>query len=426
MHFGIFTYGTRGDVQPYIALSLGLMENGHKVTLAAPENFKEFVEGFGIDFHPLFGNVEELMNRPEGQQILKTGNNIKLLKYFYKTLSSYKKPLRASYINGVSKVDAIIANLATMSIVYNIAEQQGKKIAFSYFMPPMAMTTEFPVADFDFFNFPWYNRFTYNLVYSFYWKFLKKETNEFRRELGLPVLKENLLTYIEKQKILDLYLFSPYLIPQPNDWEAHHKITGFLTIPKAKREVHSMDKTPAGLKDWLANGAKPVYFGFGSNGVGDPSKINRILNDILSQTKERILFCTGWAYYPELPNHPNLFIAKYVNHEEVIPKCKVAIFHGGAGTLATMLRNEIPVIIVSFYTDQPTWGKIIQKKKLGIHIPFKKLNSSRLIKAIEDVQTEEILENVSKVGSEIRKEDGLKNAIQTFSKYFEIEAEVVL
>src|ERR1700749_2438018 len=86
LNIGIFTYGTGGDVQPYIALALGLTDKGHRVMIAAPENFKDLVEGYGIAFHPLYGNVEEKMNSPEGQSVLRTENTIMLMKYFFKVL----------------------------------------------------------------------------------------------------------------------------------------------------------------------------------------------------------------------------------------------------------------------------------------------------------------------------------------------------
>ncbi len=262
MNIGIFTYGTRGDVQPYIALALGLVEKGHQVTIAAPENFKEFVEGFGIAFHPLYGNAEEGMNSPEGHSVLQSENTIKLMKYFFKVLRGVKVPLRKSYLTGFDKVDFIIANAATLAITNAIAEKQNKKIAITYFMPPVVPTIEFPLGDFDLFNFPWYNKLTYKLAHIFYWKFVKEETNEFRQELGLPVLKENLVDYIGKQKPLDLYCLSQYLIPQPKDWDENHKITGFLSIPKQYRENHPLDKIPAALNNWLTSGEKPIYIGF--------------------------------------------------------------------------------------------------------------------------------------------------------------------
>src|ERR1700733_3198850 len=84
MRYAIITYGSRGDVQPFIALALGLMARGHKVRLLAPENFKDFVEGFGVTFYPLHGNAEELLYLPEGLRVLKTGNAIAFLKYLQK------------------------------------------------------------------------------------------------------------------------------------------------------------------------------------------------------------------------------------------------------------------------------------------------------------------------------------------------------
>ncbi len=418
MNIGIFTYGTRGDLQPYVALALGLMDKGHKVTLSATEDFKEFVEGFGVAFQPLWGNAETMMNSNEGQSILQTENAIKLMKYYFKVLHDNREPLRKSYYDAISKVDFIIANSMTLPIVSAIAEKQNKKVALTYFMPPVVPTKEFPLGDFDFFNFPWYNKLTYKIAQGFFWKFIKQDTNEYRKELGLLELKENLVTYLDKQKILDLYCISQSLIPQPKDWESHHKITGFINIPKHKRDEHFLDKTPIELTEWLKQGDKPIYIGFGSNGVGNTEKFNKILTEILEQTNERILFCKGWSQFDNLPKHRNLFVTKYVNHETILPQCKLGVFHGGAGTLATMLRHNLPVIIVSFYTDQPTWGKIVERKKLGVHIPVKTLSADKLISAIQKVQVKEIENNVSIVGQQIRNENGLDNAIIEIEKYF--------
>lgn len=418
MNIGIFTYGTRGDLQPYVALALGLMDKGHKVTLSATEDFKDFVEGFGVKFEPLWGNAETMMNSKEGQNILQTENSIKLMKYYFKVLHDNREPLRKSYYQAISKVDFIIANSMTLPIVSAIAEKQCKKVALTYFMPPVVPTTEFPLGDFDFFNFPWYNKLTYKIAQAFFWKFIKQDTNEYRKELGLPELKENLVTYLDKQKILDLYCLSPSLISQPKDWESHHKITGFINIPKQKRETHFLDQTTRELSEWLSDGDKPIYVGFGSNGVGNTEKFSKIITEVLEKTNERILFCTGWSQFNNLPKHKNLFVTKYVNHETILPKCKLGIFHGGAGTLATMLRHNLPVIIVSFYTDQPTWGKIVESKKLGVHIPVKTLSFDKLISAIQKTQTDEIKNSITTIGQQIRDQNGLDNAITEIEKYF--------
>jgi len=417
LNIGIFTYGTRGDVQPYIALALGLINKGHQVIIAAPENFKELVEEFDIDFHPLYGNAEEMMNGPEGQYLLKSENTIKLIKHFYKLLSQAKVPLRKSYIEGFNKVDFIIANAATIPITSAIAEKQNKKLAITYFMPPVIPTAEFPLADFDFLNFPLYNKLTYKLVHLLFWKFMKSEVNEFRQELGLPALKENLLAHVDKEKPLDLYCLSSTLIARPKDWDSHHKITGFLTVPEREKVKQYHDDSP-GLNDWLQQGDKPIYMGFGSNGVGNTGKFVHAINEILTKTNQRVLFCTGWAQFDNLPVHQNLFVTKYVNHTTVLPRCNAGVFHGGAGTLAAMLRNDLPVIIISFYTDQPTWGKIIERLGLGAHIPVKKLTAEKLISAIKKVNASEVRNRVAIIGEQIRNENGLENAVNEIEKFF--------
>jgi UDP:flavonoid glycosyltransferase YjiC (YdhE family) len=418
MKIGIFTYGTRGDVQPYVPLALGLKKNGHHIVLAAPENFEDFIESFGIEFHPLYGNVEEMMNSPGATTVLKAENTVKLMKYFFKALNSIKGPLRSSYVDGIKKVDFIIANLATLPIVSVIAEKQNKKMALTYFMPPVVATKEFPLADFDFLNFPLYNKLTYKIALHFFSKFVKKEINEFRLESGLSPLTESFSVYIDKKKLPGLYCISPSLIPQPQDWESHHKITGFLTISASNGQNAYLEPMSNELNEWLAQGEKPIYMGFGSNGIGNSEKFVSILKEILDATRERILFCTGWAGYQDLPVHENLFVRKYTDHETILPKCKAGIFHGGAGTLAAMLRNNLPVIIISFYTDQPTWGKIAERMKLGVHIPVKKLTASKLIAAIKTVQAEHIKQAVLKMGQKIRSEKGLENAVNEIEKYF--------
>lgn len=418
MNIGIFTYGTRGDLQPYVALALGLMDKGHTVTVSATEDFKDFVEGFGVAFQPLWGNAETMMNSAEGQHILQTENAIKLMKYYFKVLHNNRAPLRKSYYEAISKVDYVIANSMTLPFVSTIAEKQNKKIALTYFMPPVVPTSEFPLGDFDFLNFSWYNKLTYKIAQGFFWQFIKNDTNEYRKELGLPELKENLITYLDKQKILDLYCISPTLIPPPKDWENHHKITGFINIAKQKRDSHFLDKPSPELTEWLNKGAPPVYIGFGSNGVGNTDKFLEIIAEVLDKTNERILFCTGWSKFENLPAHKNLFVAKYVNHETILPQCKLGIFHGGSGTLATMLRHNLPVIIISFYTDQPTWGKIVERKKSGIHIPVKHLTAAKLISAISKVQLHEIKHNVNEIGKQLREENGLQNAVTEIEQYF--------
>lgn len=411
MKIGIFTYGTRGDLQPYIAIALGLMKRGNDVMIAAAADFRQLVEGYGISFHPLYGEAEQMMNTEEAKAILQSGNQLQLMKYYFRFLHNIRQPLRKSYEDALSKVDGIVANAMTIPITSVLAEKYKKKLVLTYFMPPVVETAAYPISDFDFLNFGWYNKLTYRLAQSMFWKYIKDDVNEYRVEQGMTPLRTNLIKELDRKCTPDLYCISKHLIPQPADWKSHHKITGFVSVEQTHRNGHMQEQLPEDLRAWLAEGDAPVYIGFGSNAVGDAAKVIAIVERILQETNYRVLFCTGWAVYNNIPQHERLFVAKYVNHEQVFPRCRVGVFHGGAGTFAAMLRNGLPVVIVSFYTDQPTWGKIAVKKQLGAHVPYKQLSFERLKTAIATADNETIRTNVKRMGEAIVAENGLENVL---------------
>jgi len=418
MNYGIITYGSRGDVQPYASLALGLMERGHQVYLAAPENFKDFVEGFGINFYPLHGNVEELLYSAEGIRVLKTGNAFTLLRYLQKGGHKMQQKIGEDMFEFAALVDVLIANVLTNVGVYTIAEKLNKKWATVQLSLPTTPTKEFPFAGFAFFNTPSYNFLTHKLIRFLYWQLNKKDANKFRVSIGLPISKKSILDKISKENALNLYAFSPQLIAKPKDWKSNCDITGYLTLPEKNREANEIDKIPDGFEEWLNRGKKPVYMGFGSMPVPDAELFGNILKEILLKTGERIVFCKGWSVIENLPQHENLFVLKSINHEWLFPKCKAAMIHGGAGTTAAVLKAKIPAIIVSVFGDQPWWGKLIEGKKLGVHIPFKKLTSQKLLRAIEMTETSLIQKNILEIATKINNEDGLKIAIDKLEEYF--------
>jgi len=415
MHFGLFTYGSRGDVQPYMALALGLMYNGHQVTLAAPENFKGLVESYGINFHALHGNAEELIYSPECLQVIKSGNDVAFLKHLFNLLSNMKEPLLESLLSCGNQVDAFIVNNLGADIYGAVAEKLGKKMLIVQLNPPNISTREFAMPGLDWINISWYNKLTYSIANAVLWKLAKKTTYTFRNLLQLPPLKQSIFKQYIEDKIPVIHAFSAELIKRPADWQEQHIITGFLTIPPqvTKNEYQA----PAELADWLALGDKPVYIGFGSIPVPDPEKFQHIIEHLLLNTSHRIIFCTGWSQIPNLPQHPNLFVVSHANHQWLLPQCKTAVIHGGVGTLAAVLKAGIPVIVVSIFVDQPLWGKMIAKKKNGVHIPWRKLTAVKLLNAINQTASIQMQNQAKLTGENINQEDGVKNAVDAIERY---------
>jgi sterol 3beta-glucosyltransferase len=223
---------------------------------------------------------------------------------------------------------------------------------------------------------------------------------------------------IADQKILNLYTFSSALVSRPSDWTDQVDITGFLTISSSNRKLIRMEEAPAGLNAWIKAGEPPVYIGFGSVPIPDPKLLSRIIAELIVGTNHRFIFCQGSSELPILPRHEQLFMVKYVNHEWLFSQCKAVVIHGGIGTIAATLKAKIPPVIVSIFADQSLWGKLIGKRKLGVHIPFKKLTTQKLAEAIEKTQDHKMKKNARNTGEMINGQDGVEVAINKLENYF--------
>jgi sterol 3beta-glucosyltransferase len=420
MHFGIFTYGSRGDVQPYVALALGLVKNGHEVTLAAPENFKGLVEGYGINFHALHGNAEEIIYTPECLKIIHKGNDVDFMRYLSKILTHIREPLLRDLLACAAKVDALIVNNLGANIYAAVAEKLGKKMLIVQLNPPIISTGEFAVTNLSFINWGWYNRMTYRLVNAVLWQLIKKSTVEFRKMLELPPLKRSIIRQFEDDQIPVIHAFSNELINRPADWQSHYSVVGFLTVPAGLHGKQNTIVLSPDLIQWLKQGEKPVYIGFGSIPVPDANKLGSIISHILTTTNNRIVFCEGWSHIPNLPVHPNLFVVHSTDHQWLLPQCKAAVIHGGIGTLAAVLKAGVPVIIVSIFVDQPIWGNLIaNKKKKGLHLPWSKLTADRLVNAIDLATQPNVVSQAALMAQNINRENGVENAVKIIESYFQ-------
>lgn len=419
MHIGIITYGSRGDVQPYVALALKLIQSGYKVTLAAPENFKSFVESYNVPFYAIYGNVEELIHSPECLEVIKSGNNLAFIKFMFSTLSVNRDKVFTDIYRFCNSVDGVITNNIGSTTVSVAVEHLHKKMIIFQLNPPIIETREFPVPGMPFLNFTLLNKLSYRLFYKILWHYAKRDVLEFRRMIDLPPTGISVFETISKNKIPVLHAFSSQLIKRPSDWEQHHLITGFLSLDHNRYLQNHNDANTMRLDKWLADGDKPIYIGFGSIPVPDPLKLRQIIAHTLSTTGERIVLCSGWSKIPSLSNHPNLFVIPAVNHQWLFPKCKVVVIHGGIGTLSTALKAGVPAVVVSLFVDQPVWGSIIAKKEVGLHLPWSKFTKRSFKKAIKKISSSaEIAENVKELSTKLNMEDGASKAVEHIKDYF--------
>ncbi|WP_184549123.1 glycosyltransferase [Mucilaginibacter sp. FT3.2] len=230
-------------------------------------------------------------------------------------------------------------------------------------------------------------------------------------------MKKTTLGSLYLENILNLYCFSHLLIKRPGDWASNTHITGFMTLADRKT-AYVLGQADEALLRWIDEGEKPVYIGFGSIPIPDTELFSTILTEIVLNNNIRIVLCKGWAILPNIPSHPNLFVLDFVNHAWLLPKCSSAIIHGGAWTLAAVLKAKIPLVVISIFGDQPWWGSIIEKERLGIHIPFKKITTGNVLAALSIIQTNEYLSKIKEIGEKVNLENGLQLTIKMLEDYF--------
>jgi sterol 3beta-glucosyltransferase len=414
MHYCLVTYGSRGDVQPFIYLALGLKDKGHRVTLAAPGNFKQLVEGYQIDFYSLFGDTEELVMSPEFRKVISSGSNIGFTRMALKTMRNTHTAVFDDVYKACGNADAIIAVNICILYAAAVAEKLGKKWLLIQLNPPMIPTREFPMPMFNFPDIKWLNNYTYIAINNMLWQVQKKDYAMFRQRLGLPPLKGSLFAKVIEDKVPMIHAFSPELISTPCDWDEHHIVAGFFKQPAPAGDRAHLSTE---CETWLAAGEKPLYIGFGSIPFPKPQKLSTIIKEILATSTIRIIYCSGWSELPDMPLNPNLFVIEKADHGWLLPKCRAAVIHGGIGTIAAVLQAGIPAIVASLFVDQPAWGKIIANKKLGVHIPWRKLTAHSILTALKRVEESPIAETVKEVNARLMKEDGVATAVQTIEKY---------
>lgn len=407
MHYGIITTGSRGDIQPFIALALALMKRGHRVTVVAPSSFRNFVEGFGVEFRPIPGNPEEEINSPEALRLLEGGSVFKFFYHLQKIGESKAPEVNRILLEACVDFDVLVSSVLPIAVVYSIAEKYGKKCAAVFLSMPPVPTAEFPFQALGLNGHPWVNRLSYRLAGLAY-AMIRKEVDRFRAEIGLP--RRNVMKALLRSDMPAITAVSEQLIRRPADWPLNASVSGFFYLPSFRRE------RPDGLEEWLAGGPAPVYIGFGSIPVPDRSRFFHALSGVLAV--RRVVLGTGWSTLDGLPAHPNLFVTKYVDHEWLLPQCSAAVIHGGIGTVAAVLRSGIPVIVVSILADQPVNGALISKKGLGFHLPFRKLTASSLIRLLDAADDASLRARCKAVAAVIAREDGVGKAAEILDGYF--------
>ncbi len=409
MRFSILTLGTRGDVQPYIALSKELISRGHEVVICTGESFQDIIIKNGIEFYKAHSDLMSMLNTPEGKAVMSGGlKNFKAAMAYAKNVvnPAFRKTLD-DFWEASKKTDAIIYHpkaLAAPDICVKL-----NILCIS--MPPVPIT--YPISEFPCLAISANKNFG-KAINKLTYKFMKiadassmKEINDFRiKTLNLPKRKAGIYAYkINNKEIPIIYPISSYLFKDVHSWNDKVFLPGFFFL-----NDHELNLSPE-IIDFINKGNKPIAISFSSMPLKNPDFFKQNLLKALKLSGDRTIVLTGNSeIYFE--NEPEIFCTKEAPHTKLFPLCKGVVHHGGVGTTASALYSGIPQQIIPFSVDQPFWASRLFKLGYALKPLYEtSLNYKDLANAFINMSDKNIISKSKEISNMIINENGVKRAV---------------
>jgi UDP:flavonoid glycosyltransferase YjiC (YdhE family) len=413
----IFTLGSRGDVQPFLALAAGLLRAGHRVTLATAREFTPLIEAYGVGTHPVRFSVQAMMQDPEVRAVMRGRNPVKQFRLMQGAMVKSAEAMD-DFWEAAQTADFIVQT-GTGNGGIEAAGQRGLPLAIASVIP-FKPTRAFPP-----FFLPLregrgggFNLMMHRLAHAILWRGLGgPATNRWRKQrLGLRPWRSYAEMYAAAQATGTPWLlgYSPSALPKPADWGDEQHVTGywFLAPPGDWQP-------PADLLRFLDEGKPPVYVGYGSMGDVDPEQVTRLVLEALRRTGQRGVLLTGWGGLQRAEGQEGVYFVEDVPHAWLFPQMAAVAHHGGAGTTGAGLRSGVPSIVLPLAGDQHAWAGRVAALGVGPRAGrLAKLTVEGLAKAIDTaVNDTGMRARAAALGEKIRAEDGVGTAVGIIERH---------
>lgn len=387
-------YGSRGDIQPGLAFGLELQRRGHDVWMVLPPNYVAVARDLGLIAYAVGSDTASVWDSPRGQEILRTKNPYTKLRLAGAAIKEGFAAFDADAVDlltgpdaQLTGVDGVVSGPLCQERMYSIAEKLGVPFSVLRFgpfsengvvgaVPGVALPGPAAV-----------NRASWRLTDALGFMVGRGAENSFRARLGLPAVQQSLHQRLTAGGVLQIQAYDPVLFPGlVEEWGNRKPIIGYLDLPADARGEGDGTTTQAAtraLDQWLAAGEAPVFVTVGSVPVLDPDALTRVITEACAAVGVRALITMkGRGTGPD-PSDAGVFFAESLDHPAVLPRCRAAVHHGGAGTTAAGLRAGLPTMICHGGADQAYWGRQVKTLGLGTFCRLKGLTAERLAAGLE-------------------------------------------
>ncbi|MBF0488181.1 MAG: glycosyltransferase family 1 protein [Nitrospirae bacterium] len=423
MNIGLQTWGSEGDIRPFIALAAGLVQAGHQVALVVADNagrdYSGFARRYGFTLHTVSNplSAEPVEIDAVWRALISAGNPLKqlrmILKYGFdpimeemytaaRHLCVGKDLVVGHFFVFPLRVAAEMAGVpvATVSTVYNC-------------IPSSAVCPS---------GFPDIGRWSYPLEWKIARMILNHvflpRVNALRIREGLSPDKDVMADTWAAEK-LNLIAVSKRIWQRPADWDGRHQVCGFLNLPGES----NFEELPKGLEAFLASGPAPIYITFGSMMPDSLPYIRETVSLVAAAIKLvgcRAILQISWGDLSLFETDPLIFKVVRTAHSKVFPLCRAIVHHGGAGTTQSSLLAGKPSVVVAHIADQRFWGAELRRLGVtGVTLTRNSLSSIKLAREINNVLNDTAMaKRASSIGQELSREDGVSEAVRLIEKIF--------
>ncbi|KUH80883.1 MULTISPECIES: glycosyltransferase [unclassified Mycobacterium] len=396
MKFVLGSYGSRGDVEPCVAVGRELQRRGHDVRMVVPPELIRFTESTGLaavgcgpdlqailDAHRDFWS--SLFRRPWKVRAL-----IRSRRRVGKPIIECWEEMSTTLMSLADGADLIFTGLNFEDAAANVAEFHRIPLATLHYFPLRANGQLLPFLPAPL------GRAAMRLFWRLNWLGTKKVENEQRRRLGLPKVTGPSAPRITQRGALEIQAYDEACFPDlPAEWanlSGQRPFVGALT-------VESPTDADDEVASWIAAGTPPIFFGFGSISVESAAETLAMIGGACAQLGERALISSGGTDFSDAVHFEHVKVVETVNYAAVFPTCRAVVHHGGAGTTAAGLRAGVPTLILSTDLDQSLWGVRVKRLKVGTARRLSTTNQKVLVDDLRIILSEQYVVRAREIAS---------------------------
>ena len=400
MKFVVASYGTRGDVEPCVAVGRELLRRGHEVCMAVPPDLVGFAESAGLaavaygpDTQLWWGAHRDFWTRFFGN-FWKIQDLTRLWREIGESVIQYWEQITTTLTSLADGADLLVTFLNFEPPAANVAEYYDIPLATLHISPVRANGQFLPFLPSSL------GRYALTVYEWAAWRGVKKLDDTQRRELGLPKATKPSPRRITERGSLEIQAYEevcfPGLAAEWAKWNGQRPFVGALTMElptDADDEVAS----------WIAAGTPPIFFGFGSTPVKSAADTLAMISAACAQLGERALVCSGWSDFSNVPHFENVKVVGTMNYAAAFPACRAVVHHGGAGTTAASLRAGVPMLIFWTAPDQAIWAALVKRLKVGSGRRFSGTTQKSLVADLRRVLAPQYVARAREVATQMTK-----------------------